>query len=501
MTKLTRNDYFFAAVASAVIALLIYLIYWHSRQRGILSEDLKPVGTVEYRYREVLRKYSDRMMWEDLEAEEEIYLYDSIMTNGESDAKITMQNGLKIQIDPNSMVEIDMLGNTANIALKGGVVHTEGSAGAHAVVTTADGTRMDLKNANTRISSTADSSELAVTEGSARVEKAGQKTDVQSGQALSRDERGNIIKKNFAIRLVKPEDGIVVTRPDEPVAFQWQTASPADNCSVQLKDSAGMSRKFTVKGSSVSRTLPSGTYVWQVSCETAHEKNAATPESQSPAATIRVRPATALRIIYPNPGEQIPRNQADDLVFRWDLPGEDDVVSSRFSLSRKADFSDPVMVQDSSAGLVKPGPLRPGNYYWKVEPKSRAEYKPLTARFTISPQSEFLPYADPKSDKKISIEPDAAEGHAHLLWKYPGPQRTFKITIARNETFSHALQSQKTTETAFVAFLPPGKYYWKIGVYDREYRKLLVSSKPSLLEITKKKLPKPPRVKSVVAGP
>lgn len=500
MPRLNRNDYIFTFASLAVITLIAYLIYWHSRQRGILSDDLKPVGVVEYRYREVLRKFSDRMMWEDLEAAEEIYLYDSIMTNGESDAKITMQNGLKIQIEPNSMVEIDMTGNTANIALKGGVVHTEGSTGTHAVVTTADGTRMELKNANTRVASTEDTSEIAVSEGSARVEKAGQKNEVGSGEALMRDSQGQVLKKKFAIKLVKPADGIVVTRPDEPVSFQWLAPSPKDQCLVQVKDTAGTLRKFSVRGSSLSKTLPPGTYVWQVACESAPDKTAAAG-GESQAATLRVRPAAALRAVYPHSGEKIPRNQAEDLVFRWDLPGSDDVVAATFSLSQKADFSDMLTVQDSASGLIKPPALKPGKYYWKVEPKGRQEYKALTSQFSISSQDEFLPYADPRSDKRIFIEPDATAVQAHLIWKHPGPERAFRITIAQDNKFSRAMRSHKTQDTEWVAVLSPGKYYWKIGVYDHAYRQLLHTSKPVALEILKKELPKAPRVKLVTAGP
>lgn len=502
MPRLNRNDYIFTFASLVVITLIAYLLYWHSRQRGILSEDLKPVGVVEYRYREVLRKFSDRMMWEDLEAAEEIYLYDSIMTNGESDAKITMQNGLKIQIEPNSMVEIDMTGNTANIALKGGIVHTEGSSGAQAVVTTADGTRMELKSANSRIASTEDTSELAITEGSASVEKSGQKSNINSGESLMRDARGNIIKKKFAIKLVKPEDGIIVTRPDEPVAFQWVAPSPTDHCSVQVKDAAGNARKFSARGNSVHKTLPPGNYVWQVLCETAPQQNeAAIPEGESLAATLRVRPATALRIVYPHTGEKIPRNQAEDLVFRWDLPGSDDVVASTFSLSQKADFSKTVLVEDSSSGLVKPPVLKPGEYYWKVEPKSRNGYKPVVSHFTISQHSELLPYADPKSDKRVFIEPDAAEGRAHLVWKHPGPQHSFRISISKNGKLIGPAGSHKTQENSWTAALPPGKYSWKISVYDHDYQRLLFSSKPVSLEIIRRPLPKAPRVKSVTAGP
>lgn len=502
MPRLNRNDYIFTFVCLAVITVIAYLIYWHSRQRGILSEDLKPVGVVEYRYREVLRKFSDRMLWEDLEAEEEIYLYDSIMTNSESDAKITMQNGLKIQIEPNSMVEIDMTGNTANIALKGGVVHTEGSSGAHAIVTTADGTRMNLKSANTRIASTEDTSELAVSEGSARVEKSGRKNEVNSGESLTSDAHGNVTRKKFAIKLVKPQDGIVVTHPDEPVAFQWLAPSPADQCSVQVKDATGNSRKFTVRGNSAHKTLPPGRYVWQVSCETAPaESAAAATAGESQAATLRVRPAAALRVVYPHTGEKIPRNQAEDLVFRWDLPGADDVVASTFSLSQKANFSEKLMVADSSSGLVTPPALKPGKYYWKVEPKGHPGFKPLVSYFTISPRSELLPYADPKSDKRIVIEPDAAEGRAHLAWKHPGPQRAFQITITRGGKLNPSASRYKTRENSWIAALPPGKYTWKIRVYDHEYKRLLLSSKPASLEILRKPLPRAPRVKSVTAGP
>lgn len=441
-------------------------------------------------------------MWEDLESDEEIYLYDSVMTNNESDVKITMQNGLKIQVEPNSMVEIDMTGNTANIALKGGVLHTEGKSGASAVVTTADGTRMNLKDANTRIVSTEDTSELAVSEGSARVEKSGQKNDVQAGEALVRDAHGNIIKKKFAIKLVKPDDGIVVTRPDEPVSFQWVAPAVTDQCAVLVKDTTGNARKFSAKGNSLHKTLPPGNYVWQVSCETAAQKNEVPArEGESLAATLRVRPAAALRIVYPHRGENIPRNHAEDLVFRWDLPGSDDTVASTFSLSRKPDFADTVVVEDSATGIAKPPALPPGKYYWKVVPKGRSDFKPVSSQFTISNRNEFLPYADPRCDKRIFIEPDATAAEAHLIWKYLGPERAFRITIAKDSKFERTIRRHNTANTAWAAVLPPGKYYWKIGVYDHAYTRLIHASKPVALEIRKKELPKAPRVKSVTAGP
>ena len=123
--KLSRRDKVVTIILIVTILILIYIMQCHWRNRFGDRGEAKPVGTVEYKYHQVQRKFSDRMLWEDVDTKSPIYAYDWVMTKDKSDARITLNNGMKVDMDPESMVEIDETRDGVGLTLRDGSIRAD----------------------------------------------------------------------------------------------------------------------------------------------------------------------------------------------------------------------------------------------------------------------------------------------------------------------------------------------------------------------------------------
>jgi hypothetical protein len=119
---LSRRDKIVTAILVLLMLVLLYMLQCHWRNRFGSHGEAKPVGEVEYKYHQVQRKYSDRMLWEDVESKTPVYPYDWVMTKDKSDARITLKSGMKVEMDPESMVEIDENRDGVGLTLRDGTI-------------------------------------------------------------------------------------------------------------------------------------------------------------------------------------------------------------------------------------------------------------------------------------------------------------------------------------------------------------------------------------------
>ncbi|WCL50091.1 hypothetical protein [Leptospira sp. GIMC2001] len=99
-------------------ALLVFL---YEERPGIQPKQ-KLVGTVIYRNRVAQRKNSSTVIWDNVAQRENVYNFDSIRTDDLAEAIIILENGTQIELDPFSMIVLNISDDESKIVLDRGSV-------------------------------------------------------------------------------------------------------------------------------------------------------------------------------------------------------------------------------------------------------------------------------------------------------------------------------------------------------------------------------------------
>jgi len=462
--KLSRRDYTITALLIILIALLIYLIDCHCRSKHANRASTKPVGTVEYKYHDVQRKASDRLAWEPVKPKTELYRYDSVMTKDKSDARIHLNNGLKVEVDPNTMLEIDFIDEQESIALKEGGVKVDSKNAKGATITTSDGTRINLDKAKAQINASSEGVSVDVKEGNVNLAKDGKSTQLTAGEQIRQSKSGEIKKQKSTIRLIAPLDGAILNTSKNGIQFQWELEEKNEACSLNMTSNSKTTRTHAVQGTSISLKLADGSFSWQIKC-----KNAVSATHQ-----FRLRPQGYRE-------ETLAVTQQPDLK----KPDQETTASTQIN-STEPSISSPKLSEDQKNLTVR-----------NDKPKTKPSTTPNNLRDVAR---EITISGD--ANKRIFIEPDARSGNVRLAWRLspPGKKMTYTVKVSKDSEFSDsALSREVGANNSARLKLTPGKYFYRIDVFDSNRNEKLASSPTGSIEIVRKKLPDPPEVKSVTA--
>lgn len=506
--RLSRRDKVVTAVLLLVIALLIYLMQCHWRNRFGSHGEAKPVGEVVYKYHQVQRKLSDRMLWEDVESKSPIYAYDWVMTKDKSDARITLKNGMKVDMDPESMVEIDETQAGVGLTLKDGTIRADTRESKEGTIMTADGTKIDLNKGAAQITSDGKNVSVDVQHGNATVKNRDREAKVAAGEIGSVTSSG-VKKEKTGIVLRSPEPGSVFAEPDKPVSFAFDAPQGSDGCAIEV---TGNKSKRTLAATDGKRSekFRDGTYNWRVRCKLKGEA------ISSPTGVFRMRPQSDFALLSPAPGEIITANRAEGLTLKWRSSGivHADVAST-------PDFTKPVKTADVEAQALAVPNLKPGKYYWRVYPQGQKSAA-LSSAFTVSDKGELLTQTDPEanketkpaeniakpekitikavSDSKVVIEPDADTGRVGISWTPSNKKYSYRVRVASDEGFTDSVVNTTVAGKSRTSVqLKPGEYYYRVDVRKTSGGRALASTLPQKISVRRKKLPPPPKVKSVQA--
>jgi len=527
--KLSRRDKVVTVILLIVIALLSYLMHCHWRNRFGSRGEAKPVGEVEYKYHQVQRKYSDRMIWEDVESRSPIYAYDWVMTKDKSDARITLNNGMKVDMDPESMVEIDETRDGVGLTLRDGTIRADSrSAKKGASITAADGTKIDLDKANAQITSDGNGLSVDVKEGSATVKNRDQKTTVGAGEIGNVSQKG-VSKEKTSIVLKSPAVGAVLDDPSKPVEFSFSAPADAEACTISLNAPGKPRRTITVRGGSHSEKVVDGSYQWRVSCRA----NGVIITSSGGA--FRMRPQQNFALLSPTPGQVVTANNAESLRLAWRSSGPVHV-----DVAANSAFSPVSESHDVNGQALTVKNLKPGQYYWRVYPAGNKSAA-LQSSFTVSAQGELLAEsdaaektmanekikkaeaekqaADKKTDQKqqgdksslatkitakgasnLTLEPDQKTGGFTATWSPVNKKYRYRLRVASDERLTEDLKTQTVTgKSGAKVQLPEGEFYYRVDVLPASGSRPLASSTLRSVNVRRKRLPPPPKVKSVQA--
>lgn len=508
---LSRRDKAVTAILAAIILILLYVLQCHWRNRANARGDEKPVGEVEYKYHRVQRKYSDRMLWEEVEPRTPVYAYDWVMTKDKSDARLTLNNGIKVDMDPESMVEIDQTQQGVGLTLRDGTIRADTRDAKQGIITLPDGTRIDLDKAEAQITTDGQTFSLEVKQGAATLHMGERQMRVVTGEILNKTQAG-VKKSKTEIRLTSPQQEIVLDDPAQPIDFAFEAPKGSADCRIHLNAGKPNERVVRVQaGTTHAEKLEDGTYHWRATCRAAGE-----PVS-SGTGIFRMRPVSTFALISPQAGEIVAANSAPTLALRWRSEG-----TVKVDLADNPGFA-PLLLSAESRSSSYPVPnLKPGKYWWRVTTLGAGNRR-LQSEFSVSEKGELLAQtealpggagrpktgadASPKplrlsasAPASFAIEPDASRAAVRVRWTPVDARLSYRLSVATDEYFSDEIVAKRVTgQGSTVVDLPPGLYYYRVRAAQKAGGRALGVSQARKVEVRRKKLPSPPRVKSVQA--
>ncbi|HNJ64911.1 MAG TPA: FecR domain-containing protein [Turneriella sp.] len=345
--KFSKADAAFTAAMAAGIALLSGALYLHSRTRGAGSGDV--IGKVYYKREVAMRKFSDRMVWEDVDNGSPLYSHDAVMTGNYSDAELVLNSGLKLRLEANTLIELDLEGEGLKLKLAGGGIKATGAEGSRTTVTTTDGQAISMNEASASIRTSGEQTAVEVSSGQvAVVNKEGSAQTVAKDEVLAAGQKSRVTLKLTGL----VEDAIILAAGSNG---RVSVSCSGDAESAEFSKRSDMQSARTVKLAAGKATtqLPAGD--WYTRCRGAGNAISAVRH-------FRILNAGSYQVYRPD--GDVKYSDKPELRFEFKAPRG--VTKTRLEIAANARLENAVfdqVVSQSIAAVVLPGP---GRWYYRL---------------------------------------------------------------------------------------------------------------------------------------
>lgn len=353
--KFSRGDALFTGIIFAGIAALAALLYLHSRERATGSG--KTIGKVFFKREVAMRKFSNRMVWEDVENGSPLYSHDAVMTGNLSDAELALDSGLKLRLEANTLVELDLEDSGLNLRLSGGGIKTAGVQTAPTLVTTGNGQVVNVTDGAAAIRTQGNQVAVEVKEGRVEVTgKDGKKETVAKNEILSAG------KKSRALLGVEApaEDATILAAGDAAkVRIKCTPAETATRAELSRStDFTGAKTYALNKGEVVAAP---GAGDWLMRC--------LGNDSISPVRRFRIVNASGYKVYRPEKSD-IPFDEKP--VLRLEFQPPQTVTSTRVEIADNAEFARPLFAETRADNAVRVPLPKAGKYFYRLMPAADA---------------------------------------------------------------------------------------------------------------------------------
>ncbi len=491
--KLRASDLLLVVICLTVCAVSLWF-FWKDLNSSSTRTDIDSIATIHFKRRISQRKFDDRVVWERLQQDSALYDKDTIRTSDGAEAIILFEDGTRVDLTENTMIQISLeKDGSVNLSVGGGNVEVDTTASKSETVklSMGDGSSVSLEKGSrvaAASSSTAASGGAAtsftVKDGNAVVSNAaGQTQKLTNGEAVSVEKNGEISRQNITVTSISKNLRVYKTEEKvEPVKLSWQAVSdskkPADALvKVEVstdKDFTNIVEEYTAQGSSSLDVLPQAEnekLYWRVYTEDEEDK--------AVKGVITVIELNRMELSSPLDNSVFSyRKELPNLRFNW--KNDDYAESYKMEISRTQDFASPLVNESLKTTSYTTSSLDKGKYYWRVTPYyivnsiGYAEASPVYS-FEIE-EREAL------TEPALSLPADAAkivlgdtEQNVIFSWKSDVKAADYSIQLSDNSDFTSVRQTIKSANTTIgehytIKTLPEGTYYWRVMRNSEEDR-------------------------------
>ncbi|MDR2759490.1 MAG: FecR family protein [Spirochaetaceae bacterium] len=436
-----------------------------------------PVGIITFKYKAAQRRFPDRVLWDRLRQESPVYNGDFIRTAKSSEAIVTFNEGSMIELEENSLIQIQTYPDGAVITINEGVVNAS----------TAVSTGLVLSSGNSRV--TVDSGAvvsasveegsflLQVVEGNASFSGDSGAGTVSAGQIFAAEEgviaAAAALSPPPAARFLNPNPGKL------PIRFRWSRESLTPDIGVRFE--IAEDRDFTrlvvreeLLGDTTMAELNTGSYFWRIS---AVDTEGAPSVRSANSFSLKVLAAAPPVLISPAADDTYQFRVKNPAVhFQWTESAG--AVAYRLDVADNPGMENPVLSREVLGTSLYSSNLGVGVWYWRVHPVFPWNYQgtagigPL-ASFRITQGGSLKPPVpqSPADQGVLNIAPN--HGNFYFSWKNEPEAQSYTIRLSENRDLREPVITGTVRSNFYVypveeKLLQPGSYYWGIFQTDGE---------------------------------
>ncbi|MDR1588448.1 MAG: FecR family protein, partial [Treponema sp.] len=378
-------------------ALLMGYLFWKDLNRTLIKISEVPVASITYKRNGAQRRFQERLIWGAVQKGSPVYNGDLIRTADLSDAVVTFEAGVKIDLSENSLIQAFYdAGAGLRVELSGGsiTVDTEGAG----LVVSSGGREVSVSpGSSVSLDSNIETGGLSikVAEGGALAGTAEGLREIGAGAAMTIAGEGQIEEKPQVTVIFPPANHRILNGEKAPgeVSFAFKTTgfTGAEKVRLDLAEDRRFSRIVQTledpSGAALTTRLAPGTWWWRAYAVT---EGQAAPSGDSPppaavppdAARGRIYivyapgpelrlPAEGERFRYQNappesPGGPETRDAAPLILFRWSSRAGDQADAYFLLIADNRELLNPVIAETVEGFSFTSDSLTEGTWYWRV---------------------------------------------------------------------------------------------------------------------------------------
>jgi hypothetical protein len=487
LNRFSKTEKKILMASIAVLLALSYLLYddsllYPQKTRG----DEKSVGSLTSLENDVRRKSITDFVWIPGTKKDEIYNQDSIFTGDQSKASVQLADGSVIQIQENSLVNINVRNGQMQLDLRFGQLTGNGNSSIH-VKTDTDEYTIDGKSGSFEVNrSSSGALDVHVLSGKAEIKGKKGRQDLKTNESLQISNNG--IEKNqvdASIQLLTDDNVIMYRQVDkDPVKFAWKGKGPLSQYQLEIATEESFKKLISLdevasESATVTDAMSEATYFWRVKGLNNLRKTLAvsktqkfylsylqaphftTPQNDSTQELKALGPdADALKASFSMTWEASPRTTS----FTWQL--SDSETFTQIVAEKK------ITEKDAAIKKLQTPEVASGKYYARIRGYDAeahpSPWSPIHAITVDIENEERLPA--PKLNQTLTRfqmpqllgrAPSAAES-PQVSWTAVEQAKNYHWEIANNPSFHGAKAVDlNDTKMAWTGF-KPGKYYYRV---------------------------------------
>ena len=463
--QLNLKEKLILLVASICLAISAFFLISFDQFLAPGEEKLTPFGSIQTKHHLVKRKNNDGMVWENLEANMQVYLGDKIFTSDGSNAVIKIGQNSFIEMSPLTLIQLKQNeSKELQIDLQDGSLKAKiEKDDLHSIQTKSTEVGPDDENTELMIDSSKDKGSIVVLSGAAIIgsDSSRQKIKANEMATFSKNNVSPAFKIDYAP--IKPNSSApLATSQLRSANFTWKSLNKNQERKIIeishekefktiLKEIISLKNNELVDLSS----LPYGTYFWRIR---SLEKKSAPAQSQkfvifndSPPKLLN--PLNLTDIYKPQESSKI-------VNFSWE-----DVSAQKYIFETNArvnESKDELVQSTTTTNKTQLTINNYGEYWWRVKAVTQQHSGPW------SEKNFFKVHGHEVAQKAVYLLPPNESFHELdsqvIKFKWNGsPQASYKIIISKDASFNYPLIEEITKEGSFDWIASTsGQIFWKV---------------------------------------
>ena len=440
--------------------------------------DAKRVARLEAAVNEVQRKPKQRVIWETISRNDDLYPGEAVRTSPIAEAQLTFENGTKIHLDPDSLIVLEQSDNGITLDFLQGNLFVQGGATGDMTLKTGNGD-IKMNSADLSLSKAQNGNvNLEVHRGEAELNQGSKKTALTKDKTAELSAQG--LNATDRVDVVSPVAGETVylnlSRGDK-LALNWKPL--AVNYTVKVEYGPTRNAMKRVEGAHAPGpdgriTLPTKPGNWNVRL-IATADDPRLPQKVSAVIPFKVEAKSPPSLVEPRDGMALRKaDPSGATTFRWLTRHKFD--SQVLEISDDENFR-VLKTQQALAGdaIQYTYNLEDGTYYWRVTGylKVKGKTDPLTSlktNFKVTSKWQARPpeLKSPSPSQTLSYL-DTQRSGLTLKWKAAEGAERYQVHVQRKEANGWITVVEKETETTsqHLTDLKTGQYQWKVATLDQ----------------------------------